>query len=1785
MPQETNLNVSPYFDDFDPNGGYHKVLFKPGYPVQARELTNLQSILQNQIEQFGTHVFTEGSVVIPGSLGYRNDLNAVILENEILNVNVEAYLPHAVGKTIRGQQSGIRARIDFYLSATFTESGNTTLYVTYLNSDSQENTRKVFFDSENLVIEEDLVDDDSLLAGGVSSSILLRSGELIARTISNESAALGSAVYLTEGVYFARGNFVHVTGDFLVISQYSNTPSAKVGFKVVETIVNAYEDQSLNDNAQGFSNYAAPGADRLQITLTLTYLPIDSTDLDDFILLKEIRNGVEITTRNSPNYNILSQEFARRTFDESGDYYVKKPTLKVAETLNDLKGNGGIFKEGSLTYNNNSPSEDLGTYVISPIKAYVRGYEVENIVPTYVDFKKPRETKLLENQSVNYLTGPTFTLNRVYGSPTIGLSTTYTLSLRDTRVGSNQIAETGKEIGLARVYDFALESGSYSSSNPDSNEWDITLYDIQTFTEISVNEPISLTVPTQIKGKSSGATAYLRYTTSSSGIITAYNVQGSFSIGERLIFDGIENTRVSTAVTAYSENDVKSVYGIVGTAYTFTGDLKQYSNYQIGFVNISGSSGGISTVTSTDSIFVGIATVGNLVSFSNPGLTVPTFAKITQVSQNSLVISGITTVSGVCDGSLPTTDIAPADFSILSSRLQSSSDNTLYTILPKQNISSVDLTDSDIIIRKQYDVTITSSSTNTITAFETETFLPFDEERYVLINKDGSTEELTPDKFIFTNGSRSLTINGLSSSGDAKLIATLRKTSIKSKVKYKNRVKSIIVDKSRYDYSGIGSTTVNDGLAYGNYPYGTRVQDEELCLLHPDVTKIHGVFESDSTNNPDIPSIQLTSLTGPTSKTGDLIVGEEIVGTLSQSVAVYCEKIDDLQIGFIYLNSSRFINGEEVTFKESGIKATITSTNIGDNNITSNYTFVNGQKNTIYDYSKLIRNKNSKEPTSKLKIIFEYAEFLSSDNGDVTTANSYEQFDYCDIQSVNGIRNTDIIDIRPKVSNFSVSEGVRSPFEFLGRTFDEYNNSAPNILASDESSLIDYSFYLGRIDKIYLSKDGVFQLISGVSSEVPQPPQPIQDSLEISTIYLPPYLCNIENITVNLSEHKRYRMIDIQNLENRVKNLEFYTALTLLEVDTSNLLITDANGLNRFKSGFFVDDFSTTVSQKKVTIIKNSINIKDSELRPTHYTTQLDLLLGTNSLVGIGTSADPLADAKYTTDLIGSGIKRTGQVVTLNYEEVVEINQLFSTRVVNVNPYAADFFGGTIELFPSSDVWVDQVRLEPKTIDAEGNYTQTKIQLTAQGFDSQTGFGPVTWGSWETVWTGESVSNTTREVTRGYNVYSDEIQITTKTGTSTRQGTRQVLKEQFDNTSFGDQVLNSELIPYVRSRNIEFTAKRLKPSTRMYTFFDGVNVNDYAIPKLLQISMLNGIFEVGETVVGSFDVGPGGLSPKITFRVANQNHKYGPYNNPTDIFTLNPYDTTQTVPEIYSSTSTILNIDTYSLSNQPQGSYYGYVAQNMKLKGQTSGAEATITSVRLVTDNVGTVIGSLYIPDPNISLNPKFETGTKVFRLTSSSTNSQIIGVAFATADEKYFAEGKVNSVQENIIVVRNSRVETETPVESKAETQVGPENVVKSTLIRTIPVPQPVYYSSPSYSSPSPSPSSRSPYNGVATGYVVATGGYGTVNQNVSYGNVSQGAVVTSGTSQLGNGGFNRAIASGYPVGEIASWAARSGAALSVDVRGELAKVDPRFSDITLKKNIQNINNALNRLLNIKLQ
>ena len=1647
MPQETNLNVSPYFDDFDPKKDFHKVLFKPGYPVQSRELTTLQSILQNQIERFGQHFFKEGAKVIPGNTTYNSLYYAVQLNNTHFGVPVAAYAEQLVGNRITGLTSGVSAVVDKVLFPSDSETGNLTLYINYINSSTQNNSTQQFSDSELLSCNVDI-------SSGLLGDNIITAGESFASSISNNSNSIGASFSVSEGVYFIRGNFINVNSETLILDQFSNRPNYRIGFFIDEQIVNSDIDESLADNSQGFNNYSAPGADRLKISVSLFKKSLTDFNDDNFIEIAKVVNGSLETKRVPSEYNLLNDELARRTYEESGDYITRPFDFVIKESLNDRQGNNGIFNENQLTYGGLTPSDNLIVYQLSPGKAYIRGYEVEVTAPAFLDVDKPRTTRTLENQEIIYSTGSTFLLNRVTGAPVIGVGNTFVLSLRDQRVGVSSVSQVGKEVGVARVYDFNLESGSYRN-NPNTNEWKISLYDIQTITEITLNEPIILNTPSFVRGNSSGATGFLKDSVSSSSLITLYDTKGTFLKNESFSFDEIDSGLVSIAVTSYGISDIKSVYGNVGTGKTFTADVIQSTKNFIGNATVTSNLAGVSTVTALN--IPNNVKVNDLISYTDSTLTLPVLGRVSntsELSSNKISITGVTTVSGVVEGKLPTTSLNVNDLTVVSTKLDSSSDNTLYTRLPKNNISSVNIENTNLIIRKSFPVNITGNQfSSPVSAGENEFFMPFDEERYSLIRSDGSTEVLSSDRFAFISGGVQLQIYNLGANDTgATLLTTLRKIKPKSKEKRKNRVNSILIDKSKYNGSGVGSTTLDDGLTFGNYPYGTRVQDQNISLNTPDIIEIHGIYESSGNDIPSAPLMTISSLNGATNTTLDLVIGETIIGSNSGTVAIVAERKTNTQISFVYKNQNRFVEGETVNFRESNVQGVINSLENPSFDISLNYDFSTGQKGSIYDYGFITRKSNIQEPIKKIKVYFSSGFYDSSDTGDITTVNSYQSFDYSeDLRRVDSTSVSDIIDIRPRVSQYNpIPNNIRSPFEFYGRLFNASGNSSTNILASDESILTTFSFYLGRIDSVYLTKDGKLEVKYGTPSENPEKPNSVDEALELSTVYLPPYLYSTAAASVRPLEYKRYRMSDIKNIEDRVKNLEYYTALSLLETNTSNLFIPDSQGLNRFKSGFFVDNFTSFQPQEDGVEIKNSIDITNKELRPKHYTTSVDLIFGPV------TNIDPNEDLS-TRAVEGINVKKTGDIVTLDYAEVEWLKQPFATRTESVTPFLVSFWFGTMELTPSSDSWVDTVRVEPKVTTIEGNYAQT---VAAFNVDPQTGFSPTVWDSWETNWTGKQIvkSSTTQNYDRnwydwnywggyhynwwywkrGYRVSETTVTEIKETGIQSRTGNRTLVSEQFDNVSLGDRVVSRDLVNFMRSRNVQFVVKKIKPLTRLYAFFDGVDVTKYCIPKLLEISMVSGTFEIGENVVGlSANVSEQGIvdlsKPLIRFRVAQTNHKEGSYNLPSTTFSQNPY-TNQSLPANYSSTSNILNIDTFSLSNNSQGEYSGWIESGMRLVGETSGSQATITNVRLVSDLSATLMGSFYIPNPNIDINPRFESGSKVFVLVNDENNNQ--NTVTTLAEETFTSSGILETTQENMVSIRNARIENQELSEEQSVTR-----------------------------------------------------------------------------------------------------------------------------------------------------
>ena len=354
MAQKTNLNVSPYFDDFnEPDIGskdknYYKVLFNPGKPVQARELNTIQSILQNQIESFGSKIFKEGSIVVPGNIVYDNQFFAVKLNPTQFGVDISLYLNLLLNKTIEGQISGISANVQF-IQFPNNEVDDITIYVRYINSNSNYEISE-FEDGESITVTENIVYGNTTISIGTPAATL----------ISSNATSVGSAVSIGEGILFVRGTFVRIPKQTIILDYYTNTPSYRVGLKVDEQIITAKDDSTLYDNAKGFFNYAAPGADRFKISLTLDKKSLSDVENDtDFVEILRVKNGAIQKVENKTQYSTIKDYLAQRTFDESGNYVVDPFEFSLNNSLNNRLGNDGIYLESEKTNQGNVPSEDL----------------------------------------------------------------------------------------------------------------------------------------------------------------------------------------------------------------------------------------------------------------------------------------------------------------------------------------------------------------------------------------------------------------------------------------------------------------------------------------------------------------------------------------------------------------------------------------------------------------------------------------------------------------------------------------------------------------------------------------------------------------------------------------------------------------------------------------------------------------------------------------------------------------------------------------------------------------------------------------------------------------------------------------------------------------------------------------------------------------------------------------------------------------------------------------------------------------------------------------------------------------------------------------------------------------------------------------------------------------------------------------------------------------------------------------------------------------------------------
>lgn len=369
----TLFNYDPYFDDFDEDKNFMRVLFRPGYSVQARELTQLQTILQNQIEKFGNHIFKSGSPIVGGKISLDDKANYIILNSQYNNIDIVP--SDFLDKTIisyNGTKT-VRAKV----IAIDTTTSNPFLVIKYLSGD-------VFSESDELKISGQ---------------------DIFAQVKSTNAVGRSYVASIQEGVYYFKGQFVKVTPQFLVLTLqhrigYNSTtiveqPSYKVGIEFDETIIDEVDDTSLLDPAQGAFNYQAPGANRFQIVTTLSKRTLDSADESSFFEVIRLVNGVKTKEIEYPIYSEIEKTMARRTYDESGNYTVDPFVLSLEE---------GDSANGKFDV------------VLDPGKAYVGGYEFQTIAPTTIELDRARETANVSDYDISTNYTSYVVLNSIRGS-------------------------------------------------------------------------------------------------------------------------------------------------------------------------------------------------------------------------------------------------------------------------------------------------------------------------------------------------------------------------------------------------------------------------------------------------------------------------------------------------------------------------------------------------------------------------------------------------------------------------------------------------------------------------------------------------------------------------------------------------------------------------------------------------------------------------------------------------------------------------------------------------------------------------------------------------------------------------------------------------------------------------------------------------------------------------------------------------------------------------------------------------------------------------------------------------------------------------------------------------------------------------------------------------------------------------------------------------------------------------------------------------------------------------
>jgi hypothetical protein len=514
--------------------------------------------------------------------------------------------------------------------------------------------------------------------------------------------------------------------------------------------------------------------------------------------------------------------------------------------------------------------------------------------------------------------------------------------------------------------------------------------------------------------------------------------------------------------------------------------------------------------------------------------------------------------------------------------------------------------------------------------------------------------------------------------------------------------------------------------------------------------------------------------------------------------------------------------------------------------ITSGVSFDNGQRDNFYKKFKLIVNNTDLVPAAtNITARVEYFEWGAT--GDFFSVNSYthagSNIAYNKIPSyttTGGVKYSlrDVLDFRSKYRGANEADYLEIP------------PGGNDLITTD---YIEY--YQGRIDIFGIKPDptsGLKQIIfrkAGVEAppHLLSTPDVPGNALSLFSVEYGPNTLNSGDVTVNRFRHKRYRMKDIQRLEDRVATVEETTSLSFLEATTQALSFTDTQGFIRTKTGTFVENFRSGLLRTgdevgPVAPIGEwsgfSLNHPDGQLMPNTRTNEVSLFFDSN-----GSSS--------LSNIARSNVIRKADTVYLDYTQVQDpsLRQELISGAVNVNPFNVFKGEGALTLTPGTDFWVEKRRIADNIVqggieinrvlspDLDDNYNWWKWGW--QGDLSDLGNARGRSSSGRGAGTDIIVSASEATGARGFEVFSDNFTGEVKGGrtvTNARVGwntavfvqvTDTLISDEIKYTPQGDRTIVAISVPWMRSRKVFFKAEGLRPLTRYFPFFDGIRFDQW----------------------------------------------------------------------------------------------------------------------------------------------------------------------------------------------------------------------------------------------------------------------------------------------------------------------------------------------------------------------